>query len=111
MALLLVVMIIVGLSNSKELAEKIAKKSAAKVVIAHIRAASNPLKLPMKKLIAKEHSQPFGWLQFSFAHNGVLNIAAPAREKLLGPFRSRLKGNNDSEIYFWLLMKKSQQTM
>lgn len=87
-----------------------AKKSSSRIVIAHIRAASNPLKLPMKKLIAKKHSQPFGTKNFSFAHNGSLNIAAAARERLLGHYRKYLKGNNDSEIYFWILMKWHAQT-
>lgn len=83
-----------------------AHQGAANITIAHIRAASNPMKLPLKALIAKEHNQPFGCQRVAFAHNGTLNIAAAARERLLGRYQSRPEGKNDSEIYFWILYKR-----
>ncbi|MBI4368987.1 MAG: class II glutamine amidotransferase [Elusimicrobia bacterium] len=91
--------------NEKKLFAQAARTSRSRVVIAHLRAASNPLNLPMKKLIAPQHNQPFGHGRLAFAHNGTLNIAASARERLLGPYRKNLEGNNDSEIYFWILYK------
>ncbi|MEK7287312.1 MAG: class II glutamine amidotransferase [Elusimicrobiota bacterium] len=87
-----------------------AAKSSSRIVIAHIRAASNPLKLPRKDLIAREHNQPFGFGRLAFAHNGTLNIAAAARDQLLGAYRRKLEGKNDSEIYFWILCKWYDKT-
>lgn len=89
--------------------KKESQKAKSKIVIAHIRWASNPLKLPLKELIAEEHSQPFVDSSLSFAHNGTVNIAVRAREAL-GPFKSKLKGKNDSEIYFWMLKKWISKT-
>ncbi|MBI2069693.1 MAG: class II glutamine amidotransferase [Elusimicrobia bacterium] len=93
-----------------ELLKKAARGGKSRIVIAHIRAASNPLKLPKRQLIAKEHNQPFGASNLTFAHNGTINIAAAARERLLGPYRKNLKGKNDSEIYFWILYKWYRKT-
>ncbi len=86
------------------LLKKTAHRANSKIVVAHVRWASNPLKLPIKQLIAEEHAQPFVEKSLSFAHNGTINIAVQAREAL-GPLKKKLKGKNDSEIYFWLLNK------
>lgn len=92
-----------------EMLNQAAGSAVAHIVLAHIRAASNPLRLPKHRLIAKEHTQPFGVADFAFCHNGTINIAKAAREQLLGPFKKYLKGRNDSEIYFWLLQKWRSQ--
>src|SRR5688572_14483415 len=47
-----------------------ASESKSKVVIGHLRAASNPSGLPQKKLIGQVNSQPFTDGKIVFAHNG-----------------------------------------
>lgn len=91
--------------KQENLWKKTARANVSTIAIAHLRAASNPLKLAMKNLIAKKHNQPFGEKNYAFAHNGTLNIAKAARERIMGPYEKHLEGNNDSEIYFWLLKK------
>ena len=73
-------------------------------VLAHLRHASNPLGLKESLLIGPRHSQPFVWKQYSFVHNGCLNIPLEIKRDL-GPLKSKVKGRNDSEVLFWLLMK------
>ncbi|MEK6543355.1 MAG: class II glutamine amidotransferase [Elusimicrobiota bacterium] len=84
---------------------QVAARSRSRFIVAHIRAASNPLDLPLHELIAPAHTQPFGVPNFVFAHNGTINIVKETRDKLLGAYAKRLKGKNDSEIYFWLLQR------
>ena len=76
----------------------------SRLVIGHIRSASNPRGLPKKKLLGLENTQPFSDGPYAFAHNGTLNQpdAAAAR---LGPLRPRLKGVNDSEVFFYQFLK------
>ncbi|MGI0053659.1 MAG: class II glutamine amidotransferase [Thermoplasmata archaeon] len=78
------------------------------VVIAHLRFASNPMGLPRTRLLALENSQPFGYESFLFAHNGQVSLP---REMLprLGKFESRVRGINDSEVLFWLLVKNLEE--
>lgn len=67
------------------------------VVLGHIRAASNPH-------VDDAHAHPFeddGW---TFIHNGTLTIRAEVVEAL-GPRRSRLKTDSDSEAYFQQFLK------
>ena len=75
------------------------------IVIAHVRRASNPRKLPKEKLISVENSQPFGYRNYLFAHNGVITIPDEAAN-LLGGWQSNIRGLNDSEIYFWYIIKE-----
>ena len=84
--------------------ELLAERSSSRILIAHIRAASNPRNLPRRLLIGKQNSQPFSYGPLLFAHNGTLNIPQEVR-KHLGPYRKRVRGFNDSEIYFWHLVK------
>lgn len=76
----------------------------SRVIVGHIRAASNPRGLPEKSLVAPENTQPFHAGPIVFAHNGTLNIPLEV-ERLLGPWHARLRGRNDSEVYFWQFMK------
>ena len=73
-------------------------------VIGHIRAASNPRKLPKTRLINMDNTQPFTDGRFLFAHNATLQIPREVTERL-GPYRRRLKSLNDSEVYFWQFVK------
>jgi predicted glutamine amidotransferase len=76
----------------------------SRCLIGHARWASNPLKLPRHRLIGKENSQPFIFQRWIFAHNGTLLIPKEVREAL-GPFRKYIRGQNDSEVLFYWLMK------
>ena len=77
------------------------------IVIAHIRRASNPLDLPIEELRAPENIQPYRFGEIVFAHNGTVKIPEEMRP-YLGEFSAAVQGKNDSEIYFWLLMKNLQ---
>jgi len=91
--------------NEKELFEKKIKAAEnSKIFIAHIRDASNPKKLPHKKLISRENSQPFFLDNIVFAHNGTLFICDEIYSNL-GKYKKYVKGVNDSEILFWEFIK------
>jgi predicted glutamine amidotransferase len=75
------------------------------IVIAHIRRASNPRGLPREKLISVENSQPFYYGKYLFAHNGVITIPDEIAQ-LLGDWRLKIRGLNDSEVYFWYIVRE-----
>ena len=79
-------------------------------MIGHIRWASNPLKLPKHHLIGVDHSQPFSYQQWLFAHNGTLLIPKEVRAHL-GSLSKQIRGNNDSEVLFYWLMKHLRQPL
>lgn len=81
-----------------------AAKIRSRVVMGHLRAASNPLGLPRRRLISEENSQPYTDGRFIFAHNGTVEIPTEVG-KFLGPYQHRLQGCNDSEFYFWQFRK------
>ena len=84
-------------------------KAAGPVVIGHIREASNPMNLPREKLLRIENQQPFKYKNWVFAHNGTLKLPAETMAKL-GKYQKNMKGNNDSEVFFWLLMSQLEKT-
>lgn len=75
------------------------------IVVAHIRRASNPRGLPRDKIISIENSQPFGYGSYLFAHNGVIAIP-DEMAALLGGWKLKIRGLNDSEVYFWHIVKE-----
>ena len=85
----------------------VVKGATSKLIVAHIRRASNPRGLPREKLISKENSQPFMYGNHIFAHNGTVNIPDEVTN-CLNEWRARLKGVNDSEAYFWYIMKEME---
>lgn len=85
-----------------------AAESKSKVVIGHLRAASNPSNLSQSRLIGQENTQPFTDGKIVFAHNGTLQIHEEIK-KGLGPLQRNIKGVNDSEVYFWLFMKHHRE--
>lgn len=85
--------------------EKVVREVSTRILIAHVRKASNPRKLPKELLIGLRETQPFRHGNKVLAHNGVIRIPDEAMS-LLGDYRSLVKGNNDSEVYFALLMKE-----
>ncbi|MBI3551412.1 MAG: class II glutamine amidotransferase [Elusimicrobia bacterium] len=78
--------------------------AVSKAVIGHIRAASNPRKLPKTRLINMDNTQPFTDGRWVFAHNGTLQIPLEVTRGL-GPYAKKLKSLNDSEVYFWQFVK------
>ncbi len=82
---------------------------ASRIVIGHIRAASNPLGIPRSRLINLESTQPFTDGRWVFAHNGTLEIPEEVAGRL-GPLRRKLRSPNDSEVYFWQFMKFARKT-
>jgi len=76
----------------------------SRVVIGHLRAASNPLRLSQSKLMGYENTQPFTDGRFIFAHNGTVQIPLEVA-KFLGPYAASVRGLNDSEIFFWQFRK------
>jgi predicted glutamine amidotransferase len=82
----------------------LAAKVRSKIVIGHLRAASNPMRLSKRQLMRAENAQPFTDGRFVFAHNGTVLIPREVR-RFLGPYEDRLEGSNDSEIYFWQFRK------
>lgn len=87
---------------------EIAESWKSQMILAHIRHASNPNKLSGRRLIGRENTQPFTFQNLAFAHNGTLNIANEVSETL-GGYRKKVRGINDSEILFWLFVKKWNQ--
>lgn len=81
-----------------------AERAVSRVVVGHIRAASNPLGLTNKALITEVNAQPFMLGRWLFAHNGTLLIPRETRAAL-GPLAKKLTARNDSEIYFYHLLK------
>ena len=84
-------------------------KASGPAIIGHIRDASNPMNLPRDKLLRIENQQPFTYKNWVFAHNGTLKLPAETLEKL-GKYRKMMKGNNDSEVFFWLLLSQLEKT-
>ena len=79
------------------------------LILGHLRHASNPLKLPYDRLIALENSQPFENHTSLFAHNGAISFPTETRP-LLGIHEPKVRGVNDSEVLFWLLVRNTEET-
>ena len=81
------------------------QQARSRIILAHIRRASNPRGLPRDKIISKENSQPFTYGRYIFAHNGTITIPDELAD-VLGNWRGKIRGLNDSEVYFWFIMKE-----
>jgi predicted glutamine amidotransferase len=81
-----------------------ARSAHGPLAIAHLRKASNPMGLPKERLIALENSQPFAYESTMFAHNGMIPFPRQTRA-LLGEYEAMVRGVNDSEVLFWLLIR------
>jgi predicted glutamine amidotransferase len=89
--------------EDREEFEKAAKAAKGRIIIAHVRKASNPRGLAREMLISLENSQPFNHSKYVLAHNGTINIPDEVSRRL-GPYEKLIKGHNDSEVYFCLLL-------
>ena len=81
-----------------------ARAAHGPLVVAHLRKASNPMHLPRDRLIGLENTQPFVEGTMVFAHNGSIPLPQETR-RFLGPYESRVRGVNDSEVLFWLMVR------
>ncbi|MGB9717293.1 MAG: class II glutamine amidotransferase [Thermoproteota archaeon] len=89
--------------EDKDSFEKAAKAAKGRIIIAHVRKASNPRGLAREMLISLENSQPFNHSKYVLAHNGTINIPDEVSRRL-GSYARLVKGRNDSEVYFYLLL-------
>ncbi|MDE1976819.1 MAG: class II glutamine amidotransferase [Elusimicrobia bacterium] len=86
-----------------------AGRARSRIVVGHIRAASNPRGIAVKKLVSKANTQPYTDGRWIFAHNGTLQIPDEVA-RALGPLARNVRSQNDSEIYFWQFMKFLKKT-
>jgi len=86
----------------------VARSAVGPLVIGHLRHASNPLDLPRERLLALENSQPFENHTTMFAHNGAINFPTETRP-FLGVHEPKVRGVNDSEVLFWLLVRNTEE--
>jgi predicted glutamine amidotransferase len=80
------------------------ESARGRVLIGHVRWASNPLKLKRSELIGTVHTQPFVHGKWLFAHNGTLYIPKEVAAHL-GSWKRYIRGKNDSEVLFYWLLK------
>ncbi len=78
------------------------------LVLGHLRHASNPMRLPPEQLLGPENSQPFESHTALFAHNGSIPFPRETRP-YLGIYEKELRGVNDSEVLFWLLVRNTAE--
>jgi predicted glutamine amidotransferase len=85
-----------------------AAEAHSTLVIGHLRHASNPLRLPHEQLLGLENSQPFGTHTVLFAHNGGIPFPNETRP-FLGVHEKEVRGVNDSEVLFRLLVRHQEE--
>lgn len=95
--------------GDQERFEAAAGAAEGPLVIGHLRHASNPRALPSEQLIGLENSQPFDSHTTIFAHNGSVPFPLETAP-MLGVHERELKGVNDSEVLFWLLVRNAEET-
>jgi predicted glutamine amidotransferase len=78
------------------------------LVVGHLRHASNPLHLDHAQLIGLPNCQPFDTHTTLFVHNGGIPFPTETRP-FLGLYEPNLKGVNDSEVLFWLLVRNTHE--
>jgi predicted glutamine amidotransferase len=103
-----------GAGGAFELSERdrfvtAARDAKGPLILGHLRHASNPLELPREKLIGLENSQPFENHTTLFGHNGSIPFPNETRP-LLGVYEPRVRGVNDSEVLYWLLVRNTAET-
>jgi hypothetical protein len=87
---------------------EVAGRASGPVVFGHLRHASNPLHLPAAELLGLDNSQPFDTHTVLFAHNGSIPFPGETRP-LLGVHEPKVRGVNDSEVLFWLLVRNTEE--
>jgi predicted glutamine amidotransferase len=92
--------------GERERFEAAAKEAVSSLVVGHLRYASNPLHLPPDQLIGLANSQPFETHTILFAHNGSIPFPTETRP-FTGVHENKIRGVNDSEVLFWLLVRNT----
>jgi len=87
---------------------RVAETAQGTLVLGHLRHASNPLGLPPEQLIGPLNSQPFDTHTTLFAHNGSIPFPNETRP-FLGVHEKDVKGVNDSEVLFHLLLRHNEE--
>ncbi|MGA8543308.1 MAG: class II glutamine amidotransferase [Thermoplasmata archaeon] len=85
-----------------------AKDASGPLVLGHLRHASNPMHLSHEQLIGLANSQPFDTHTTLFVHNGGIPFPVETRP-FLGLHESKVRGVNDSEVLFWLLVRNTEE--
>jgi predicted glutamine amidotransferase len=93
--------------QERTLVQRAGKRARGRVIVGHVRWASNPLKLKRAELIGLPHTQPFVHGKWLFVHNGTLFIPKEVAAAL-GAWKKYLRGKNDSEVLFYWLLKHLQ---
>jgi len=87
-----------------------ALRAEGPLVLGHLRKASNPLGLPVEQLRALVNSQPFVHGANMFIHNGAIPLPNETRTRT-GRYQSLVRGINDSEVLFYLLLRNIDETL
>jgi predicted glutamine amidotransferase len=95
-------------AGERERFEQAAREAAPPLVLGHLRHASNPMNLPSSELLGLANSQPFESHTTLFAHNGSIPFPRETRP-YLGVYEKELRGVNDSEVLFWLLVRNVEE--
>jgi predicted glutamine amidotransferase len=93
------------LADDRAALRRAARRAQGTSVLFHLRRASNPRGLPIARMRGRRNLQPFSYGKWMFAHNGTVPFPDAAARRL-GRFSGRVRGLNDSEILFWLIMKE-----
>ncbi len=87
-----------------------AERAEGPLVLGHLRKASNPMGLPVEQLRALVNSQPFAHGSTLFIHNGAIALPNETRG-LTGRYASAIRGVNDSEVLFYLLLRHMDESL
>ena len=74
----------------------------SKILISHVRKASHGIN-------KTENTHPFKYNNWLFAHNGSIDIRANLLERLHPKFEKLIKGETDSEVFFYWLMQNIEE--
>jgi len=86
----------ISIKDSSILYQK-AKHLYTNILISHVRKSTQGVK-------KKENTHPFNFGNWIFVHNGNIDIKEIIKERLLNKYVKCIKGETDSEIYFfWLI--------
>jgi predicted glutamine amidotransferase len=97
-----------ALEGERERYVQAAREAAGSLIVGHLRHASNPLHLPHEQLIGLANSQPFETHSTLFVHNGGIPFPNETRP-FLGVHEPKVRGVNDSEVLFWLLVRNTEE--
>lgn len=85
-----------------------ARAADSALVLGHLRHASNPMNFSADQLLGPENSQPFDTHAVLFAHNGMIPFPRETRP-YLGVHEKKVRGVNDSEVLFRLLLRHVEE--